>query len=230
MRRETKSKDLTLVADFMSFDFSRKYRPLSKKDVPSMWVRWWLGSGFDSPAGWKKAHEIQKAVLAAHTSGNLEPLADNLNRHFRQVFWEVNNRIVTPLPVITHPESYLYSSLVHVINSGQFWQLKRCAECKRFFLGKRKYCAVTCLKKRNNRTAQERVEKARRTKRFNEVFPKLVRLQKMAKTAPLSEMLDKLQGFNPKLLATIIEDTKPLKELASQVKYKNRKILMEAKL
>jgi hypothetical protein len=137
---------------------------------------------------------------------------------------------VTPLPVITHPESYLYSSLVHVINSGQFWQLKRCAECKRFFLGKRKYCAVTCLKKRNNRTAQERVEKARRAKRFHEVFPKLVRLQKMAKTVPFSGIVDKVPGFDPKLLALVIEGKEPLNEIASQVKYKSRKILMNAKL
>jgi hypothetical protein len=231
MERETKSKDLTLVADFMSFDFARNYRPLSKKDVPSMWLRWWLGSGFDSPAGWKRAREIQKAVVTAHTDGNLEPLVDNLNRHLRQVFWEVDKRIVTPRPVITRPESYLYSSLVHVIAGGQFWQLKRCAECSRFFLGKRKYCDITCLKKRNSLTAQRRVEKARAKKRFDEIFPKLLRLQKAAKeTARPLELLDKLLGFNHKLLADIIDGKKPLKELASQVKYKNRKILVEAKI
>jgi len=67
--------------------------------------------------------------------------------------------------------------------------------------------------KTNRRTAQQRVEKARAKKRFDQVFPRLLRLQKAAKTASQLELLGKLPGFNPKLLAAIIEGEEAVKRI-----------------
>jgi hypothetical protein len=42
--------------------------------------------------------------------------------------------------------------------------------------------------------------------------------------------VSRLPGFDPKLLADIIEAKRELRDVAREIKYKNRKILMEAKL
>jgi hypothetical protein len=119
---------------------------------------------------------------------------------------------------LPRPESILYVSLVSVINSGQFWSLKRCAECSRFFLGKRRYCSDACLRNHNSKTAQQRVERLRTRKRFDQVFPKLLKLQNAVKGTSQLELLGKLPGFSPALLADIIGGKRPLKTLAAEVK------------
>jgi hypothetical protein len=219
---ETKSWNLSIVIDFMNADF--------KAEKFGRGVNYLLDAGL-SP---KKAPTIQQTILAAHGAGNVMPLRDDVERYG---FWELepaaDKRFFRMVENISGAEQRLYAALVNVINDrGRFWRLRRCRHCARFFFprAKQQYCSDVCLGKHNSKTAQERVERARRTRRFKEIFPRLVRLQKLAKTAPFSEILDKLNGFDSKLLAIIVEGNKPLNELASDVKYKNRQILMKAKI
>jgi hypothetical protein len=213
-----------MVIDFMNADFAHASVKRGK------WASYLLDAGLSL----KQARAMQERVLAAHGGGDVALLVHDVDTYVSAVTWKpskTNRRTFTMLADTSRAESILYVSLVNVVNGGQFWSLKRCAECSRFFPDgrKRQYCSDACLRRHNSKTAQARVEKARRKKRFDEVYPELLRLQSMAKRLPFSEMLDKLPSFDPKLLAIIIEGKKPLKELASQVKYKNRKILMEAK-
>lgn len=161
---------------------------------------------------------------------DIEQLVANANRHMEKVIWEVgrNGRTIRMLPVLSSsPEAYLYSCILSALIDGHFWLLKRCRECQRFFASKENFCGAACRQSYNNSTAKERVRKARATKRFREIFPKLLRLQKIAKTMSFTEMLGAFPGLDPKLLAGIKED-KPLKDL--EVKYKNRRMLLALKI
>jgi hypothetical protein len=233
------TRDLRLLVDFFNFDFKGKYRRPSKKDIPSMWLRWLIGARFDSPRGWKKADRVQRQIVERvfdRKTGerDINQLVADANRHVEKVMWDVgrDGRTIEMVPVISgEPEAYLYSCILSALMNGQFWLLKRCRECQQFFAGKEKFCGAACRRSYNNSTAKERVRKARATKRFREILPKLVRLQKMAKTKSLSEMLDEVAGLDrldPKLLADIIEGSRPLKDL--EVKYKNRRILLGLKI
>jgi hypothetical protein len=223
MKRETKTRSLAIVIDFMNAEFSKS----GKRD---RWADYLLKSGLSL----KQAQAIQETLLTAHRSGNIAPLADGVEqyankewaptkdgRKFEQTLWNISGAL-----------RILYVSLVNVVNGEQFFSLKRCAECSRFFPDgqKRQYCSDACLRKHNSKTAQRRVEQARRMRRLREIRPKLVQLRQMGRTTALSEIVDRVPGFDPKLLALIIEDKEPLKELVSRVKYRNRKILMTAKL
>jgi hypothetical protein len=219
IRRET-----TIIIDFMNADFTRESGKREK------WAKYLLDAGLSL----KRARAIQETVFAAHRKGSVAPLADGVRDYADVVEWQPSKdgRKFEMLRNISGAQRLLYVSLVYVVNSEQFFSLKRCAECSRFFPDgqKRQYCSDACLRKHNSKKAQERVERARRKHRFDEVFPRLLKLQKMAKSMPLSGIVDKVPGFDPKLLAIIIEGKEPLKELVSHVKYRNRKILMEAKL
>jgi hypothetical protein len=218
LRRETET-----IIDFMNADFARERGKRGK------WAKYLL----DADLSLKRARAIQETMLAAHRTGSVALLADGVER-YAITEWRPakDRRSFEPLRNISGAEGILYTFLVYVINHDQFFSLKRCAECSRFFPDgrKRQYCSDACLKSRNSRKAQERVEKARAKKRFNEVYPKLLKLQKAAKETPDLELLAKLPGFKPALLADILKGKTPLKELAAQIKHKNRKILMEAKL
>jgi hypothetical protein len=219
VRRET-----TIVIDFMNADFGHESGKREK------WAKYLLDAGLSL----KQARAIQETVLAAHRSRSVAPLADGVRDY---VVVELTpskdwRKFEMPLRNISGAERILYTSLVYVLNSEQFFSLKRCAECSRFFPDgqKRQYCSDACLRKHNSKTAQQRVERLRAKNRFEQVFPKLLKLQKAAKGTSQLELLGKLPGFSPTLLADIIKGKKPLKTLAAEVKYKNRKILMGAKL
>jgi hypothetical protein len=220
-RRETET-----VIDFMNADFAHETGTRGK------WAKYLLDAGLSL----KRARAIQETMLAAHRIGSVAPLADGVQR-YAITEWRPakDRRSFEPLRNISGAESILYTFLVYVINlpHDQFFSLKRCAECSRFFPDgrKRQYCSDACLRKHNSKKAQERVEKARAKKRFNEVYPKLLKLQKAAaKGTSELELLGKLPGFTPARLADIIKGEVSLKKLAAQIKYKNRRILMEAKL
>ena len=231
------TRDLRLLVDFLNFDFKEKYRPLSKKGIPSTRLRWLIGMGFDSPKGWKKGDGVQRRITAdlfVHNpktnKRDIEQLVADANRHVGKTIWEVgrDGQTIEMVPVVSgSPEAYLYYCILSTLLNGQFWLLKRCRDCNRYFFGKVNFCRVACRRRYNNRTAKERVRKARATKRFREIFPKLLRLQKMSKNKSFSEMLDAVPGLAPKLLADIIEG-KPLKNI--EAKHKNRRILLELKL
>ncbi len=231
------TRDLKLLVDFLNFDFKGEYRPLSKKGIPSTRLRWLIGMGFDSLRGWKKADEVQQKIMAELFVHNpkiaerdIEQLVADVNRHVGKMIWEVgkDGRTIEMVPVVSgSPEAYLYYCILSTLLNRQFWILKRCRECHRFFASKVNFCRVNCRRRYNNKTAKERVRKARATKRFREIFPKLLRLQKMSKTKSFSEMLDAAPGLAPKVLADIIEG-KPLKTI--EAKHKNRRILLELKL
>ena len=222
MKPETKSRNLAIVIDFMNADFSRDSAKRAK------WAAYLLKLGL----GLKRARQIQETVLAAHRSESVAPVAEGVREYVNVVVPHPSKdgrgfEILWDQP---RADNILYLSLMKVMDDRRFWSLKRCPECSQFFSGRQKYWPRDCLRKRDIKKAQERVEKARAKKRFDQVFPKLLRIQKAAKATSQLELLAKLPGFNPKLLADIIEGKRPLKELAAEVKYKNRKILMEAKL
>jgi hypothetical protein len=78
--------------------------------------------------------------------------------------------------------------------------------------------------------AQKRVEQARADRRWNEIKGKLLQLQALGRRLPFSEIVERLPGFEPKLLAEIVEEKRDRRELAKEIKYANRKILMRATL
>jgi hypothetical protein len=192
------------------------------------------GGGRQYGLAQKGAAQIRDALIAAHQKQSVRPVIEGIMKYAGvvEVWPSKDGRSLRLIKDISTPEQSIYAALVREILDKRFWSLRRCEECGLFFLPqpKQKYCKPECLAKRNSKKAQGRVERARRNRRFKEVFPKLVRLQKLAKTTPLTAMVDKVPGFDPKLLATIIEGREPLKELVSRVKYRNRKILLEAKL
>ena len=219
VRRETK-----IVIDFMNADFTRES---GKRDT---WAKYLLDDGLSL----KEARAIQETVLAAHGRGSVLPVADGVRDYADIVEWtpSKDRQKFGMLRNISGALRTLYVSLVYVINSEQFFSLKRCAECSRFFPDgqKRQYCSDACLRKHNSTEAQKRVEQARVNKRWNEIKSKLIRLQALGRRLPFSEIVQRLPGFDAKLLADIIEEKRERRELANEIKYKNRKILMEAKL
>ena len=219
-KRETKLWNLAIVIDFMNADF--------KAGKFGGNVRYL----FDCGLGLKKAGEIQQKILAAFSAGNVMPVDDDVARYVaKELVPAPDKKSYEVLENVPRAESRLYAALLNLMSRKLFWRLRRCRHCGKFFSPKAKqqYCSSACLRKKNSLTAQERVERARRKRRFDEIFPKLVKLQKM-KSLPLSEVLKKVPGFDVNLLATVLEGTKPLKQLATEIKYRNRRILKGAKL
>jgi hypothetical protein len=218
---ETKYWNLTIVIDIMNADFAAGHLGRG--------VRYLVDSGLNA----KTAAAIQRTILATHAAGSVMPLRDEIERCR---IWEFepapDKRSFTLTQNVSGAEQRLFAALVNVINRGDFWRLRRCRMCAKFFApgAKQRYCTAACLAAHNSKTAQERVERARRKRRFKEVFPKLLRLQKIAKSTSFREMMDKVPGFDPKLLAIIAESKEPLNKLVSQIKYRNRKLLLQAKL
>lgn len=190
----------------------------------------WRQYGFTKKSG----AEIRDALIAAHQKQSVRPVIEGIRKYAGvvEVWPSKDGRSLRLIKDISIPEQRVYAAVVREILDKRFWSLRRCEECGLFFLPhpKQRYCKPECLAKRNSKKAQERVERARRNRRFKEVFPKLVQLQGFAKRKLFSDVLDKVPGFDPKLLALIIEGKEPLKDLASKVKYRNRKILLKAKL
>src|SRR5215510_2811711 len=224
MTKRRFNRETRMVLDFMNADFIHES---GKRDKEAQYL-------LDAGLSVKQAREIQQTMLAAYQSGTVTPFADAVRDYadLKEPRPSKDRQRFEMLWNISGAKRFLYVSLLQVVNDEQFFSLKRCAECSRFFPDgrKRQYCSDACLRKKNSRTAQERVERLRAKQRFDEVFPKLLKLQKMKKTAPFSKILDSVPGFDPKLLALIVENKEPLKELVSRVKYRNRRILMEAKL
>jgi hypothetical protein len=229
-RPETKlSRDLATVLDFLNADF----RKSGKRGKWAVYALNYLSL--------LEAREIQKAMLESYDSGGTtEALLDATDKYADRVAWrnprlpnskELDRRKLQALRDISKAGSDVVLFCIHVINDGRFWRLRRCAQCSNFFSPHRKQlcCSDKCLRERESKTAQERVEKARKMRRWDEMFPQLVKLQKM-RDRPFSDVYDKVPGFDPKLLAMILERQKPLKELAMLIKYRNRRILLEAKL
>jgi hypothetical protein len=189
----------------------------------------------------KEAQAIQQALLESYDRGEIAgSLLDLANEYVTEVVWTHGRRADSNEPDlrkfgflrdISKSGSAFVLSCISVVNDTRFWRLRRCVQCEKFFLprGKQQTCSDKCLREREIRTAQERVEKARKKRRFDELFPKLLKLQQM-KGHRLSEVLERVPGFDVKLLETILEGRKPLTELVSQIKYRNRRILQEAKL
>ena len=216
-------RDLSTVLEFMNADFGG--HPTGK------WVTHLLKRGMSA----EKAQGIKEKMLSAHRSGSVLPLEADVRTYAKAVRWvpeDDHRRFSLNYYYTSHPESELYVLLLPVINEGLFWSIKQCAECPRFFLPRRKqrYCSNRCQKKTNSKKAQKRVEANRRNHRYNEIRPRLFRVRELAKTTPQLKILDKLRGFDPQLLAIILDSKKRLTEIAPLVKYRNRQILMKAKI
>ena len=72
----TQTRDLRLLVGFLNFDFKARHRPLSKKSIPSTWLRWLksactraISASFQSSLGpirWtdqKTVHQFAALVL-----------------------------------------------------------------------------------------------------------------------------------------------------------------------
>ena len=75
-----------------------------------------------------------------------------------------------------------------------------------------------------------RVMKFRANHRFQEIRPKLLRLQEMVGEMSRKKLESSVPGLKPELLDEIIGGRKDLKDLSHRIKYKNRKIIIEADL
>ncbi len=184
----------------------------------------------------KRAGEIQKLILDAHAQGKITgALAEFVEKHANVVEWTPasERRSFEMLYNTSRPESGVAVSLINAINRDQFWRLRRCKQCARFFFPrqqKRRYCGDVCLREHDSTQAQKRVEQARANRRWNEVKGKLLLLQTLGRRLPFSEIVARLPGFDAKLLAEIVEEKRDRRELAKEIKYANRKILLAATL
>jgi hypothetical protein len=208
---------------------TKTYRPRA--------VAYFLNSTFDAD---KAALELQRLVLEAH-SRKIIPrdgaLAEAVNRHARDVEWRVDRdgQAFDMLTDISSPASRFTVALIGSCRDGSFWKLRRCEyqPCSKFFFPepKRRYCSRACLRSSNIAGAQERVEKSRRLKRFEEIKKKLERIKQLSKSGTSDfDLMERLPGFNPSLLKEIVHGKRAPEELSEKIKYKNRRILMKAKL
>jgi hypothetical protein len=222
--KETRRYGLSIVIEFLNADFSSKSgkRGRWRNYIPRYWSL-------------EQAREIQRHIIEAHSYGKItRALHEDAIEYVSHVQPDPgpDRRTWKLLNDISQPGSDVMTAIINADDS--FWRIGRCTRepCRRFFLPtrKRKFCSDSCQTAFNNEGAQDRVEQARQSHRYKEIKDQLLKLQKLAKRTPLFDILRLLPGFSPELLETIIVAKRSLKSLASDIKYRNRKILMEAKL
>jgi len=192
----------------------------------------------DKLAADEAALTLQKLALDAHKHGVISrALRDAVNKQAQDIEWSVRDdrRSFAMLTNISTPASRFAVALIGSCREGSFWKLRRCEyqPCSKFFFPKpkRRYCSYDCVRKSNIAGAQQRVEKSRRLKRFEEIKKKLERIKRLSKSGASDfELIERLPGFEPQLLKEIVYGKQAPEELSEQIKYKNRKILKGAKL
>jgi len=246
LRKTTKKdRDLRFLEAFLNFDFASSYRRLSKENVPSAALRYFLDRcKLNSRRGWKKAGEIQRELCEAifpdyHPKRISKPYIEELipyfNRFVRNVQWDTEKENGATKLVVMHELSasaweYLTWRIASRLINRRTWEPKHCEHCQRIFFGKEKYCSPMCLKDRHKKMTSNRVLNTRANNRLEEIRPQIVKLKEMEKKVGRKKLETYVPDLNRELLDEIIRGKKDLKDLSREIKYKNRRVILEADL
>jgi len=230
--------DLETVVNFLNFDFSAPYTKLSKKAVPSTGMRYLIGRcGLDSPRGWIKAkvakRELLEEILPALEKRNMGPLIAKFNRHVRHVLWDDDEHgQVTMMYVATGDlRAELYRGILLTNLRGEFPRaVKRCKECKKFFLLSIKnkiFCSKACMQVHHNKETAKRVRDSRDKKRLKDLCGPLVKLRYIGQKKGRGALEDCVPDLDERILDMLMGNV-DLMKVARQIRYGKKKIVLSS--